>query len=103
MLDCLPFFVEPLENTVDGKQRRGSTLLQAHYPYKAVGFKDLVIPRGTLGEIEGKMICWETRTSLWDVAVGEIELLLQQVRLLDDDDTNQRIELLKLIRHTLFV
>ena len=77
---CLPFIMEPLENAVDGKQLCGWTLLQVNLPFKAIGFKNLMIPhQGTSGEIEGKIISWETGTSLWDVTVGEMELFLPQV------------------------
>jgi hypothetical protein len=55
------------------------SLQQAHFPYRNIGFKDLVIPRGTTGHIRGKMVHWQVKVSFWDVAIGEIQLLCQQV------------------------
>jgi len=55
------------------------SLQQAHFPYRNIGFKDLVIPRGTSGHIRGKMVHWQVKVSFWDVAIGEIQLLCQQV------------------------
>ena len=82
-MHSFPFYVEPLENIPEAILKYtliGETnLLQAHYPYKSIGFKDLLIPRGAIGSIEGKWIRWQVKTSLYDVAAGEIKLLLHQV------------------------
>lgn len=54
-------------------------LLQTHYPYKHAGCKEILIPRGAMGSLEGKYIRWQLKINLYDVVIAEIQLLLQQV------------------------
>jgi len=37
------------------------SLQKAHFPYRNIGFNDLVIPRGTPGNIPGKMTHWQVK------------------------------------------
>lgn len=82
-VDNIPFFVETMDNVPEAMIKCAlnseTTLLQSHYPYRSVGFKELLIPRGVVGSIEGKFIRWQVNTSLYDVAAAEILLLLHQV------------------------
>ncbi len=54
-------------------------MLQTHYPYKCVGCKEVLIPRGAMGSVDGKYIRWQVKMNLYDVAMAEIQMLLQQV------------------------
>lgn len=54
-------------------------LLQAHYPFKHTGNKEVSVPRGTTGSVDGKSIRWHVRVNLYDLAIAEIQQLLQQV------------------------
>ena len=54
-------------------------LLQTHYPYKCTGCKEVLIPRGAIGSADGKYIRWQVKMNLYDVALAEIQMLLQQV------------------------
>ena len=75
-------YVEMMDGVPESIVKRSGHLMslqQAHFPYRNIGFKDLVIPRGTTGHIRGKMVHWQVKVSFWDVAIGEIQLLCQQV------------------------
>ena len=87
------------------KRRAGSgvELAQAHYPYGCVGYKDLVIARGTVGTVQGKLVYWRARASLWDVAVGEMEHLNQQVTTCKSCEMNSVLLLLMIIHFYLFI
>ena len=82
-LDNIPFFIESMDSVPEAMIKcalnNETTLLQTHYPYRSVGFKDLLIPRGVVGSIEGKFIRWHVNTSLYVVAAAEILMLLHQV------------------------
>lgn len=81
-LDRLPFFVEPLDNIPESILKWTANdvviALQSHYPYRAAGLKDVLVTRGTAGQLEGKCIRWEVKVSLFDVAICDFQLLLQQ-------------------------
>lgn len=81
-LQRLPFYVEQLdaipESIIKWTSGDAAVLLQTHYPYRAAGLKDVLIPRGSPGQVEGKTVRWQARVSLFDVAVGDFQLLLQQ-------------------------
>jgi len=83
----LPHFAEQLDNIPQSTWKWSSegviVLLRSRCPYESVGLKDVVIPRGTLGSVEEdtRIVRWHTNVSLFDVAVCDMQILLQQASL----------------------
>jgi hypothetical protein len=75
--------MEPIEHVPESslKWTAGGVvvLLQTHYPYKSAGCKEVLIPRGSMGSVDGKYIRWQVKINLYEVALAEIQMLLQQV------------------------
>ena len=84
-LSDLPHFVEQLDTVSQSMWKWTSegvvVLLRSRCPYESVGLKDVVIPRGTLGSVEEdtNTVRWHFKVSLFDVAVSDLQILLQQV------------------------
>lgn len=79
----LPYFMEPVDSIPESSLKWTTAgvvvLLQTHYPYKQAGCKEILIPRGAMGSLDGKYIRWQLKINLYDVVIAEIQLLLQQV------------------------
>jgi hypothetical protein len=75
--------MEPIENIPDSSLKWTTAgvvvLLQTHYPYKNVGCKEVLLPRGAMGSVDGKYIRWQVKVNFYEVALTEIQMLLQQV------------------------
>ena len=90
----LPYFMEPIDVVPESSLKWTTAgvvvLLQTHYPYKQTlsACKDVLIPRGAMGSVDGKYIRWQVKINLYDLAVAEIQLLLQQVQRMKKQVTN---------------
>lgn len=75
--------MEPIENIPESWLKWTTAgvvvLLQTYYPYKTAGCKEILIPRGAVGSIDGKYIRWQVKVNLYEIAIAEIKMLLQQV------------------------
>lgn len=79
----LPCYADSMDSLPDSALKWTSAgvviLLQAHYPFKHTGNKEVLIPRGATGSVDGKTIRWHVKVNFYDLAIAEIQQLLQQV------------------------